>query len=229
MTPSAIKQSVIRCRYSSPRFRSRYASTWRGDHRVGDADRSCLVNQHIHLCGRGPIGNGEPRRHRDMVHARRHRCRYQPAPRDVQRSTRSSLSRPTSVVPMGWSVRAYRPVVRTRLGTNGAASCNVATGFFFFIAWNVSVVAGMVVGSRIPSEWRLDVAPAVMFAGLVVLGLSNWPGLAAAITGAGVCFLALGVPNNGGILIGAISGVVAGYVADVVLDGRGLSTRGFPQ
>jgi predicted branched-subunit amino acid permease len=102
-------------------------------------------------------------------------------------------------------------------------------GFFFFIAWNISVVAGMVIGSSIPSEWRLDVAPAVMFAGLVVLGLSNWPGVAAAVTGAGVCFLALGVPNNGGILIGAVSGVVAGYVADVVLDRRGLSTRGFPK
>lgn len=119
--------------------------------------------------------------------------------------------------------------VRTEMPAATWRRYYLTAGFFFFIAWNISVVAGMVIGSSIPSEWRLDVAPAVMFAGLVVLGLSNWPGVAAAITGAGVCFLALGVPNNGGILIGAISGVVAGYVADVVLDGRGLSTRGFPQ
>jgi predicted branched-subunit amino acid permease len=103
------------------------------------------------------------------------------------------------------------------------------SGFFFFVLWNIAVVAGMVVGSSIPSEWRLDVAPAIMFAGLVVLGLTNWPGVVAAITGAGICFWALGVPNNGGILIGAVSGVTAGYIADVVLGGRNLSTRGFPQ
>jgi hypothetical protein len=37
----------------------------------------------------------------------------------------------------------------------------------------------------------------------------------AAVVGAGVCLLALDAPNNGGILIGAVSGVTAGYLADV--------------
>jgi hypothetical protein len=31
-----------------------------------------------------------------------------------------------------------------------------------------------------------------------------------------VCLLALDVPNNGGILVGAVSGVIAGYLADVL-------------
>jgi fructose-specific phosphotransferase system IIC component len=59
-----------------------------------------------------------------------------------------------------------------------------------------------------------------MFAGLIALGLTNRPGIVAAVTGAGVCYLALGVPNNGGILIGALSGVIAGYLADVAQDRR---------
>ncbi len=63
-------------------------------------------------------------------------------------------------------------------------------------------------------------APAIMFAGLVALGLTNRPGIVAAVTGAGVCYLALGVPNNGGILVGALSGVIAGYLADVAQDRR---------
>lgn len=119
--------------------------------------------------------------------------------------------------------------VRSELSDDNWRRYFLTSGFFFFLVWNIAVVTGMVVGSSIPVEWRLDVAPAVMFAGLVVLGLANWPGVAAAITGAGVCFLTLGVPNNAGILIGAVCGVVAGYVADVVLDGRNLATRGFPQ
>jgi fructose-specific phosphotransferase system IIC component len=78
----------------------------------------------------------------------------------------------------------------------------------------------MFVGSAIPPEWRLNAAPAIMFAGLIALGLTNRPGIVAAVTGAGVCYLALGVPNNGGILIGALSGVIAGYLADVAQDRR---------
>jgi len=73
----------------------------------------------------------------------------------------------------------------------------------------------MLAGSSIPTEWRLDVAPAIMFAGLVVMGLANRPGIVAAVVGAVVCLLALDMPNNGGILVGAISGVIAGYLADV--------------
>lgn len=96
----------------------------------------------------------------------------------------------------------------------------LTAGVFFFTSWNLTVTLGLVVGSAIPTEWRLDVAPAIMFTGLVVLGLTNRPGVVAAVTGAGVCLLALEVPNNGGILIGAVSGVAAGYLADVAQSRR---------
>ena len=91
----------------------------------------------------------------------------------------------------------------------------LSAGIFYFLSWATAVTVGLVVGSSIPTEWRLGVAPAIMFAGLVALGLSNRPGIVAAVVGAGVCLLALDAPNNGGILIGAVSGVTAGYLADV--------------
>jgi predicted branched-subunit amino acid permease len=100
----------------------------------------------------------------------------------------------------------------------------LSAGIFYFTAWTASVTLGLAVGSSIPAEWRLDVAPAIMFAGLVVLGLVNRPGIVAALVGAGVCLLALDVPNNGGILIGAISGVIAGYLADVLESSRAGAT-----
>jgi predicted branched-subunit amino acid permease len=96
----------------------------------------------------------------------------------------------------------------------------LSAGIFYFVSWTSVVTLGLVVGSSIPTEWRLDVAPAIMFAGLVVLGLTNRPGIVAAVVGAAVCLLALDVPNNGGILIGAISGVIAGYLADVAATRR---------
>jgi predicted branched-subunit amino acid permease len=100
----------------------------------------------------------------------------------------------------------------------------LSAGIFYFLSWTTFVTLGLMVGSSIPTEWRLDVAPAIMFSGLVVLGLANRPGLVAAVVGAVVCLLALDTPNNGGILIGAVSGVVAGYLADVA-ESRRLERR----
>jgi predicted branched-subunit amino acid permease len=101
----------------------------------------------------------------------------------------------------------------------------LSAGIFYYVSWNVTVTLGLLVGSAIPTEWRLDVAPAMMFAGLVALGISSRPGVVAAVTGAVVCLAALEVPNNGGILIGATSGVLAGYLADVVQTRRAERAR----
>src|SRR4029077_15249982 len=63
-------------------------------------------------------------------------------------------------------------------------------------------------------EWRLRTPPAVILGGLVVLGLTTRPMALAALTGAVVCFAGLGIPNNGGVLIGATAGVIVGFLAD---------------
>lgn len=110
--------------------------------------------------------------------------------------------------------------VRTSMPADQWRRFYLSAGIFYFVSWTTIVTLGLVVGSSIPVEWRLDVAPAIMFAGLVVLGIANRPGIVAAVVGAGVCLLALDVPNNGGILVGAVSGVVAGYLADVADERR---------
>jgi predicted branched-subunit amino acid permease len=106
-------------------------------------------------------------------------------------------------------------VVRPDLPAAAWRRFYLTAGTFYFVAWTLSVSLGLVVGSSIPAAWRLDVAPAIMFAGLVALGLTSRPGVAAAVAAAGVCLLTLRVPNNGGILIGSVAGVVAGYLADI--------------
>lgn len=107
--------------------------------------------------------------------------------------------------------------VRTELDDDDWRRYYLATSLFFFGSWCVTVTVGLFVGESIPTSWRLDVAPAVMFAGLVVIGLTNRPGAIAAVTAATVCFGTLWVPNNGGILIGSVAGVLAGYLADRAL------------
>jgi predicted branched-subunit amino acid permease len=91
----------------------------------------------------------------------------------------------------------------------------LAAGLFYFVSWMVVVTVGLVVGSSIPAAWRFDVAAALMFAGLVALGIADRPGVIAAVAGAVGCAIGLRAPNGSGILIGAIVGVVVGYLADV--------------
>lgn len=105
--------------------------------------------------------------------------------------------------------------VRTEMPGPAWRRFYLSAGTFYFVSWITVVTLGLVVGSSIPTEWRLEVAPAIMFAGLVVLGLTNRPGIVAAVVGATVCLLALDLPNSGGILVGAVSGVIAGYIADL--------------
>jgi len=94
----------------------------------------------------------------------------------------------------------------------------LSCGFFFLVGWNITVTLGMVVGSEIPESWRLGVAPAVMFTGMVVIGISNRPGIVAAVVGAGVTLLALELPHNSGLLVGALAGVVTAYLAETMMN-----------
>ncbi len=90
----------------------------------------------------------------------------------------------------------------------------VAIGLFFWVGWHICVSLGMAAGSVVPESWRLGTAPAIMFAGFVVLGIRRWPGAVAAVVAATVCALTLGMPNRLGLLVGAIAGVAAGAMAD---------------
>ncbi len=91
----------------------------------------------------------------------------------------------------------------------------LVTSAIFGTGWFLSTVAGLFFGSFIPASWQLGYAPAVMFTGLVVMGLNRRPAVVAAAVGAAVCFATIGLPNRIGLLIGAMAGVVAGLVVDV--------------
>lgn len=92
-------------------------------------------------------------------------------------------------------------------------------GVFFYLSWLAAVSLGMVVGPFVPTAWRLDVAPAVMFTGMVVLASNRSPAVVAAVVAAVVGLAAADLPDRLGILVGAVAGVVAGAVAEGRRDG----------
>jgi predicted branched-subunit amino acid permease len=90
----------------------------------------------------------------------------------------------------------------------------LSLGLFFYVWWTAAVSLGMIVGPLVPSSWRLDLAPAVMFTGMVVLAMTRRPAVVAAVVGAGTGILASGLRDRLGILVGAIAGVLAASIAE---------------
>ncbi|NNF54179.1 MAG: branched-chain amino acid permease [Acidimicrobiales bacterium] len=84
----------------------------------------------------------------------------------------------------------------------------------FYSAWQVLSVLGILFGALVPTSWGLGFAPALMFAGIVVMMLTNRPAVIAAVVAAAVCFATLGLPNRSGLLVGALAGISAGFLAE---------------
>ncbi len=111
------------------------------------------------------------------------------------------------------SLRADRPPAEFR-------RYYLTVGLFFFVNWQWATALGMVVGPVVPESWRLDFAPAIMFLGLVLIGLGKLPQAVAAIVGGVVGLATAGLQDRLGILIGAIAGVIAGTVAEYRLEAQ---------
>lgn len=90
----------------------------------------------------------------------------------------------------------------------------LASGITFWCTWQVTVALGLVVGPVIPERWSLEFAVPLMFLGLVLGAMKAAPAVVAALTGALVSWLALGIPNRGGILAGTAAGILAGVMAE---------------
>jgi predicted branched-subunit amino acid permease len=104
--------------------------------------------------------------------------------------------------------------VRPEEEPDGFRSYYLAAGATFWVLWLVVVAFGLLLGPVVPEEWNLDFAIPILFIGLLVLGIDHWPEIVAALVGAGVTYLAAGLPNRTGLLVGAVVGMIAGFVAD---------------
>ena len=95
----------------------------------------------------------------------------------------------------------------------------LTAGVFFWMIWQLTLGVSLFVGPRIPDEWNLGFAVPILFVGLVVMGIDKFPKLVAALAGVGFTFLFIGLPNRGGLLVGAVVGVLAGTFAEKVKTG----------
>ena len=103
------------------------------------------------------------------------------------------------------------------------ASAEGFTSFYFgsavtlWLTWQVATTAGILLGTAVPSSWSLEFAIPLTFLALLILAIKDKPGLVAAAVGGIIALAAVGLPYHLGLLLGALSGIVAGVAAERAL------------
>lgn len=102
----------------------------------------------------------------------------------------------------GSSVRALRPWYYL-----GAA-------LFMWGTWQLGTAVGFVFGAGVPAAWGLDFAVPLTFLGLLAQTIDDAATGAAAVSGGLVAVLAVPLPMNLGIIVGALAGVGTGVIVE---------------
>lgn len=101
---------------------------------------------------------------------------------------------------------------RLSLGPNGTMRhwFLFGTGFTLWFGWQLSTVAGVLIGATIPAAWALDFSIALTFIALLVPALRRRSEFVAAAVAGSVALLAQGMPHKLWIMAAALGGMLAG-------------------
>lgn len=92
----------------------------------------------------------------------------------------------------------------------------LGSAIFMYSNWQLSTYIGVVAGQSIPdaASWGLDFAMVVTFIGMLVPLVKGNSTLVAVVVAGGVSLLASGLPNQLGLLVAALFGIIAGVIAE---------------
>jgi 4-azaleucine resistance transporter AzlC len=90
----------------------------------------------------------------------------------------------------------------------------LGAGFLMWFSFNVTTVIGAITGRIIPANWELDFAVPLTFIALLVPAIKNRYMLYATVIAASIALMMHGLPYSSGLLLGAVSGIIIGYVLE---------------
>ena len=85
-----------------------------------------------------------------------------------------------------------------------------------WVTWQLSSIAGALLGTLVPASWGLDFAFPLSFMALMFAALKDRPAVLAALAGGVAAVLAKGLPYNLGLVLAALLGIGAGMLAETV-------------
>ena len=77
----------------------------------------------------------------------------------------------------------------------------LGAGLCIWLAMQVATLLGGLFGAQIPPSWHLEVVAPLALLGLLVLSLTSWAGVAAALAAGGTALLLAGLPLNLGLVV----------------------------
>lgn len=86
------------------------------------------------------------------------------------------------------------------------------------LTWNISAIAGALLGTLVPASWGLDFAFPLSFMALMFAAIKDRPGVLAALVGGTSAILAKGLPYNLGLVLAALLGIGAGVLAELLVE-----------
>lgn len=87
-----------------------------------------------------------------------------------------------------------------------------------WIVWQVTSIAGVLLGAQVPIAWGLDYLPIVALIALVVPMVATRPALLGAMVAAAVALAGATLPLRLGLLAAVIAGVAAAMAAEIALE-----------
>lgn len=90
----------------------------------------------------------------------------------------------------------------------------LGAGLTLWAAWQVSTLAGLLIGARLPESWPTGFFLPLTFIALVVPALRDRPSVVAAAVAGVVGLAASGLPLKTGLLLAALAGITAGMWAE---------------
>lgn len=85
-----------------------------------------------------------------------------------------------------------------------------------WVAWQISSIAGALLGSLVPPSWGLDFAFPLSFMALMFAALKDRPAVLAALVGGMSAIVTKGLPYNLGLVLAALLGISAGVLAEIL-------------
>ncbi len=112
-----------------------------------------------------------------------------------------------------WTSPADEPGRRMPFYFGGAA--------LLWVVWQLSTIAGALIGAAVPEDLPLDFAVPLVFLVLLVPALTSRPAVAAAVVGGGTAVAAAEAGAGPlSVMAGAVAGIVAGATAEAVAERR---------
>jgi 4-azaleucine resistance transporter AzlC len=109
-------------------------------------------------------------------------------------------------------------IARYETGERSPVAYYLGVAVTLWVVWQLTTIAGVVLGTRVPESLGLEFAVPLVFLALLVPAMEDRQTTVAGIAGGAVAVGTAGLPLNLGLLVGATVGILAGLLTEALIE-----------